>query len=172
MDRSCGKLPIYNPAVYKHRFFAHVEIHLVSSNVQAVKNLVKNFSYQKLWWESSVCRANSSWFVMFVFHVWVTKENGVCWTSLCFYPFCCYLYTWEKLAREVPQSGWLWLIGSYIDWLMICWIKRIVWQLRRRLGLFCYKKICNLEPSVISATLKRSRNDSELKIEKPKRITN
>ena len=39
MHRSCGKLPICNPAVYKHKFFARVEIHLVSSNVLAVQNL-------------------------------------------------------------------------------------------------------------------------------------
>ena len=36
----------------------------------------------------------------------------------------------------------------------------------------CDKKICNLEPRVISAPLKRSRNDPGLEIEKTKRITN
>ena len=80
MHRSCGKLPIYNPVVYEHKFFARVEIHLVSSNVLPVQNLVHGECFmsrvlvriKRLQSKPILIRDIS------VFQVWVTTENGVC----------------------------------------------------------------------------------------------
>ena len=82
---------------------------------------IANFSSQKLWWESSVCRAHPSWFVMFVFHVWVTTENGVRWTGLCFYPLLLIFIYEGEISESGSQNEWLLVIGPYMDWLLICW---------------------------------------------------
>ena len=96
-----------------------------------------------------------------------------------FFSFFFFYYDWGRNWRErFPKTdGYQRLAHTRIDnW---SFEERIVWQPRRGLGLFYWekdKKICNLEPRVISAPLKMSRNDPGLEIEKKKnnskKITN
>ena len=173
----CSTSPKYNQAVNKQKLFCHVKIHLVSSNVLTGQILsIENLFMSKALAKIKRLRSKPI-FICDICCPRVGNDRRRCLLDESLFLFFFFsFFFFIMIEGEIGERGspkQMAISDWPIQGLTIDLLRRELYDSREGDWDFFTeknKKICNLEPRVISAPLKMSRNDPGLEIEKKKQF--